>query len=80
MLGLRNSKLLIGKNTVIRKVVELRAAGGDNNAKFKEFYAKHGGPIPELKTLAPLIKGKIGLIFSDELVFDLKPALEANKL
>jgi len=80
MLGARNSKLLIGKNTVIRKVVDLRAAGGDNNPKFKEFYQKHGGPIPELKTLAPLIKGKIGLIFTDELVFDLKPVLEANKL
>jgi len=39
MLAAKNSTLLIGKNTIIRKVVDLRSKGGDNNPKFKEFYA-----------------------------------------
>lgn len=39
-----------------------------------------GKPIPEIARLAELVKGKIGLIFTDEAVFDLKPRVESNKV
>jgi len=39
-----------------------------------------GAPIPELASLIPLIKGKVGLVFTDESVFELKHKIEANKI
>jgi hypothetical protein len=34
--------------------------------------------VPELEAILPLIKDKIGFIFSDRPVFELKPIIEAN--
>jgi large subunit ribosomal protein LP0 len=39
-----------------------------------------GAPKPELKTLIPHLKEKVGLIFTDEAVFDLKGKIEESKL
>jgi len=36
--------------------------------------------IPELRTLLDEIKGKVGLVFTNEPVFDLKPKIEANRI
>jgi len=41
---------------------------------------KYGSAIKELGTLTPLLTGKIGLIFTNEPVFELKPRVEANKV
>jgi len=41
---------------------------------------KFGSPIPELKELLTMLNGKIGLIFTNEPVFELKPKVEANKV
>lgn len=35
------------------------------NAELKEFCKKFGAPKPDLKALIPLLKGKIGLIFTE---------------
>lgn len=71
--------LIVGKNTIIRKAIQLRATAGELPEQFKSFRAL-GGPIPELQSVIPLIKEKVGLIFTDESVFELKPKLEANKI
>ena len=36
--------------------------------------------MKELKELLPLLTGKIGLVFTNEPVFELKPRIEANKV
>jgi len=41
---------------------------------------KFGSPIPELKELLTMLNGKIGMIFTNEPVFELKPKVEANKV
>lgn len=39
-----------------------------------------GPSIPELSSLVPLIRNKVGLIFTNESVFELKPKLETFKV
>ena len=39
-----------------------------------------GKPLPEIGRLSELLRGKVGLIFTDEAIFDLKPRIEANKV
>jgi len=71
--------LIVGKNTIIKKAIQLRSTTGDLPEEFKKF-RELGAPIPELASLLPLIKQKVGLIFTDESVFELKPKIEANKI
>ncbi len=42
--------------------------------------AKLGKPIPELSEFIPLIKEKVGFIFTNESVQSLRPRVEANKV
>jgi large subunit ribosomal protein LP0 len=43
--------------------------------------AKGGhGVVPELDTLLPMLKDKVGFIFTDRPVFELKPIIEKNKV
>jgi large subunit ribosomal protein LP0 len=70
--------LIVGKNTIIKKALQLRAAN-ELPEEFKDFRSI-GPSIPELTSLLPLIKNKIGLVFSDESVFELKPKLETFKI
>jgi len=37
-------------------------------------------PVEDLNALTVLLKGKIGFIFTDEPIFELKPRVEANKV
>lgn len=71
--------LIVGKNTIIKKAIQLRSTKGELPNEFKSF-RELGGPIEELASLLPLIKQKVGLIFTDESVFELKPRLEQNKI
>lgn len=41
---------------------------------------KFGAPKPELKELLNWLHGKVGLIFTNEPIFELKPKVEANKV
>lgn len=71
--------LLIGKNTIFRRAINLRATELPNEARYEELKVL-GKPIPEILKLNDLLKGKVGLIFTDESIFDLKPRIEANKV
>lgn len=73
---------MIGKNTVIKKAFELRINGipeGDSDYAFLEG-VKDTRIITELKALNDIIEGKMGLVFTDTPVFELKPLIESNKV
>lgn len=75
--------LLIGKNTVMRKAMNMRAQKLDDlkNLEDKEFYSQFGKTgIPQIQSLTERTKGKIGLIFSDCAAFELKPVIESNRV
>jgi len=80
LLAEKNAELMIGKNTVFRKAITLRSKELDQNMEEYEFYAQFGEPKPQLEALNNLMKGKVGLIFTDEPVFEIKPIIESNKV
>jgi large subunit ribosomal protein LP0 len=43
-----------------------------------DWYRQFGAPIPELDNFNQLLKGKVGFIFTDEPVFEMKPKIESN--
>lgn len=80
MLGKRNAILLIGKNTLIRTVLAARQAELEKNHPYYDELSKFGAAIKELESLKAQIAGKVGFVFSNEAVFDLKPFIESNKV
>jgi large subunit ribosomal protein LP0 len=70
---------VINKNTLTKKIIKMRTEGIQED-EFKHLEQNFGGVIPELKTLVPLLKDKIALIFTDAPVYELKSKLEANKV
>lgn len=70
---------VINKNTLTKKVLKMRTEGIEED-EFKHLEQSYGGKVPELKTLIPLLKDKIALIFTDAPVYELKQKLEANKV
>jgi len=71
--------MVVGKNTVIKKAIALRSKepteeDGDFDLR-KPLYTE----VNNLDKVSGLLKGKLGLIFSDAPVFDLKPLIEANR-
>jgi large subunit ribosomal protein LP0 len=80
--ALRQAKkgfMVVGKNTVIKKAIALRSKEpteeeGDYDLR-KPLYTQ----LNNLDKIAGLLKGKVGLIFSDTAVFDLKPIIEGNR-
>jgi len=80
--ALRQAKkgfMVVGKNTVIKKAISLRSkepveADGDYDLR-KPLYSE----LSNLDKVSGLLKGKVGLIFSDSPVFDLKPIIESNR-
>lgn len=71
---------MIGKNTMIRKVLNWKIEGLEEENPFYDELKNFGGPKPELKTLLEHCKGKIGLLFTDCPVSELKPLIESNKV
>lgn len=57
-----------------------RAAELPENHEFHAELSKFGKAIPELDILKGQVESKVGFIFSNEPVFDLKPIVEANKV
>ena len=74
-----DSHLVISKNTLTKKILKMRTEG-INEDEFKHLEDQYGGKIEGLKTLIPILKDKIALIFSDAPVFELKTKVEANKV
>jgi len=61
-----------------KRIIKLRTEG-ITEPEFKHL-EQYGGKIPELKSLNPILKDKIALIFCDAPVFTLKQKIEANKI
>lgn len=76
----RRGELLIGKNTVIRKAISLRANELDKNHPEHEYFKNFGAPNPKLNELSKQMRKKVGLIFTDTPVFELKPVIESNRV
>jgi large subunit ribosomal protein LP0 len=80
--SLRQSKkgfMIVGKNTVIKKAIALRGKepveeDGDFDVR-KPLYTQ----VNNLDKISGLLKGKVGIIFSDAAIFDLKPLIESNR-
>lgn len=71
--------LLIGKNTIINKAVELRLQKLPDGAEYDK-YRNFGPPIPELEAFQEVLKNKVGFIFTDQPVSEVKNIVEANKV
>jgi len=81
-LALRKEKkgfMIVGKNTVVKKAIALRMkepVEGDEDYDFRKSKWSEVNSIDKLNTF---LKGKVGLIFSDSPVFELKTIIETNK-
>lgn len=78
-LSKQGALLVIGKNTLIRKALTFRIEGIPEGAEYDKFRAA-GGIIKELTTLRDEMKGKVGLVFTNLPVFQVKTTVEANKV
>jgi large subunit ribosomal protein LP0 len=72
--------MVVAKNTVIKKAISLRIENPNPSDPDYDERKALWSALPQLDKLAGLCKGKIGLIFSDSPVFELKPLIEANKV
>jgi len=79
-LNKKKSVLIVGKNTIIASAIRTKVQGIQENHPFYDELKRYGGSLKELETLLSQVKGKVGLIFSDEPVFDLKEPIESNRV
>lgn len=68
--------MVIGKNTVVRKAVQLKSAELPAGEKY-DWYRQFGEPKPQLAALIPHLKNKIAYIFHNDPIFALKPKIES---
>jgi len=81
--ALRQKKLgdmVCGKNTVIKKAIDIRLSPPKEDDPDFEFRKPLYTKIPQIEKLDAFCKGKVGFIFSNSPIFDLKPIIEANKI
>jgi len=71
--------MIVGKNTVIKKAIALRMKAPEKDDEDYEFRKSLYSEVNSIDKLSGLLRGKIGLIFSDTPVFELKPMIEGNK-
>jgi large subunit ribosomal protein LP0 len=76
----KKSEIIIGKNTVLRKAINIRLADPDENDPDYDRRRAVFTKLPQIEALLGLCKGKIGLIFTDEAIFDLKTIIEGNRV
>jgi len=79
-LAKQGGHLVIAKNTLINYIISIKSEPLDPNNEDYEMLKKIGSPRPELKALSSSLKGKVGLIFTDQPVSDLKEKIEGNKI
>jgi len=72
--------MVVGKNTVIKKAIATRIAQPVQDDQDYDERKGLWSALPQLERLTGYCKGKIGFIFSDAPVFELKPIIEANKV
>lgn len=76
----KQGELVIGKNTVIRKALNFRINPIDDKHEDAQYFRNYGEPIPALEKLNELCHKKVGLIFTEESVHELKPTIEGNRI
>jgi len=82
-LALRQKKLgdmVCGKNTVVKKAIDIRMNPPKEDDPDYEFRKPLYTKVPQIEKLLALCKGKVGFIFSDAPIFELKPLIESNKI
>jgi large subunit ribosomal protein LP0 len=82
-LALRQQKkgdMVCGKNTVVKKAIDIRRVPLEENDPDFEFRKPLFTDIPQIEKLSTYCRGKVGFIFSDAPVFELKPLIEGNKI
>jgi len=52
----------------------------DPEAEDYQYLKRYGTPMPNLSALTELCRNKIGLLFTDEPAFEIKPVVESNKI
>lgn len=65
---------------MIRRVVQTRIDELDVNHSLYDKLKNFGNRVQELESIKGQLAGKVGFIFTDAPVFELKPLIEANKL
>jgi len=71
--------MIVGKNTVVNKAIALTIKAPKEGDKAFDIRKDWFNENPNLEKLVPLLAGKVGLIFSDSPVFDIKPIIEGNR-
>jgi len=82
-LALRQKKvgdMVCGKNTVVKKAIDIRLQPPKEDDQDYEFRKPLYTKIPQIEKILQFCKGKVGFIFSDAPVFELKPLIESNKI
>jgi large subunit ribosomal protein LP0 len=72
--------MVCGKNTVIKKAIDIRLNPPKEDDPDYEFRKPLYTKLPQIEKLLAYCKGKVGFIFSDAPVFDLKPIIESNRI
>jgi large subunit ribosomal protein LP0 len=76
----KKGEMIVGKNTVVKKAISLRMEQPNPEDPDYEERKKLWSALPQLERLVGLCRGKVGLIFTQSAVFELKPIIEANKV
>lgn len=71
--------MIVGKNTVVSKAISLTVKAPKENEKGYDIRKDWYADIPEIGKLDDLMKGKVGLIFSDAPVYEIRPIIEGNR-
>jgi len=71
--------MIVGKNTVVNKAIALTIKAPKEGDKSFEIRKDWFNENANLEKLIPLLAGKVGLIFSDSPVYDIKPIIEGNR-
>jgi len=72
--------MIVGKNTIVKKAISLRVDEPEKDDPDYDERKRLWSAIPQLENLTNLCKGKVGLIFSDTPIFELRPLIESNKV
>jgi large subunit ribosomal protein LP0 len=71
--------MIVGKNTVVCRAIALAVKAPKENEKGFDIRKDWFADQAQVARLEELLKGKVGLIFSDAPVFEIKPIIESNK-
>jgi large subunit ribosomal protein LP0 len=71
--------MIVGKNTVVSRAIALATKAPKEGEKGFDIRKDWFADNTQIHKLEDLLKGKVGLIFSDAPVFEIKPIIESNR-